>query len=345
MSKLTVVELKEMAKKLGLVGFSKLKKAELIALIEEASKQVEEVKEENKTIVENEVTEEEAKTTAKEKKEKPNVYEMVTNRIIEELEKGVIPWRKPWSASGVPVNWLTQKPYRGINSMLLPPGEYATFKQITDAKGKLKKGAQSQIVVFWKWLEKEDEATGEVGKIPFLRYYRVFNIKDATGIESKRQQQTFEHDPIEEAEKIIENYIYKPTYDYNGSEAYYLPFQDHIVMPNMKDFKNIHEYYSVLFHESIHSTGHRDRLNRPGVNMEKNVAFGSETYSKEELVAEVGAHMLCTIAGIDSHTIENSASYIASWLRALKDDKKLIVTASAQAQKACDYMLNVKYKD
>lgn len=274
------------------------------------------------------------------KKEKLDVYQIITQKIMDQLEQGVIPWRKPWTNANA-VNWVTQKPYRGINTMLLEPGEYATFKQISDAGGKVKKGAKSHIVVFWKWLEKENEE-GETEKIPFLQYYRVFNINtQVEGLNSKRDTATYLHDPIEEAEAIFEGYINAPTYSYSSGKAYYQPGRDHINVPPMNDYKNGDEFYSTLFHEMVHSTGHKSRLNRTGITAM--ASFGDEVYSKEELVAELGCAMLCGVAGIDNSTLQNSASYIQSWLRVLKDDKRLLVQASSQAQKACDYILGKPY--
>lgn len=269
------------------------------------------------------------------------VYEIITNKIIEQLEKGVIPWRKPWVNNGS-VNWLTQKPYRGVNSMLLEAGEYATFKQITDAGGKVKKGAKSEMVVFWKMNEYETDE-GETTKIPTLRYYNVFNIAtQVEGLESKRNEESFDHDPIEAGEEILKQYMNAPELRFAPGRAYYRPSMDYVSVPNMKDYPNPNEYYSVLFHEMVHSTGHKSRLNRTGIT--EMAGFGSETYSKEELVAEMGAAMLCGVAKIDNHTIENSASYIASWLRKLKDDKKMVIQAAGQAQKAADYILGVTYE-
>ena len=269
------------------------------------------------------------------------IYEMVTQRIIEQLEAGVIPWRKPWVNGGA-VSWKTQKAYRGINTMLLDEGEYATFKQVTEAGGKVKKGAKSNIVVFWKWLEKENEA-GEIEKIPLLKFYRVFEINtQCEGLESKRKTGTFENSTIERCEEIFKGYIDSPTYSWERQGAWYKPSQDHVNVPPIKDFPKVEEYYSTLFHEMVHSTGHKDRLNREGVTGQ--IAFGSETYSKEELVAELGASMLCGVARIDNSTLENSASYIASWLKKLKEDKRLLVTAGGQAQKAVDMILGVTWE-
>lgn len=271
------------------------------------------------------------------------IYEMVTNQIIEKLEKGTVPWRKPFQSAQA-VNWKTQKPYRGINTMLLDAGEYATFKQIKEAGGSVKKGEKSHIVVFWKWIDVEEKESEETKKVPFLRYYRVFEINtQVEGLDSKREVVEYSHNPIERAEEIRAGFIHSPTYSSMPGRAYYKPSTDHINVPSIKEFENVHEYYSTLFHEMIHSTGHQDRLNREGIislNM-----FGDESYSKEELVAEMGASMLCGVAGIDNETIDNSASYIQSWLRALKNDHTLVVKASQQAQKATDYILGVEYEN
>lgn len=270
------------------------------------------------------------------------VYEMVTDVIIEKLNEGTIPWNQPFVNGGA-VNWKTQKPYRGINTMLLSGGEYATYKQVKEAGGKVKKGAKSSIVVFWKLLDVENEETGQEEKVPLLRYYRVFKVGEQTeGIEPKRKIERFEHDPIEEAETIIKNYMGKPSISYKNEGAYYQPYFDHVNIPPKSSFPQIHDFYSTLFHELIHSTGHKERLDREGVaNFDK---FGSERYSKEELVAEIGASMICGIVGIENKTIDNSASYIQSWLTVLKNDKTLVVKASQQAQKASDFIQGIKYE-
>lgn len=271
------------------------------------------------------------------------IYEMITERIMNMLEQGTIPWRRPWVVNAS-VNWKTQKPYRGINTLLLPPGEYATFKQVTEAGGKVKKGAKSHIAVFWRWLEVENQETHEIEKVPFLRYYNVFEINtQCEGLESRRGETSFEHDPIEEAEKIIEGYLDAPPIRFHSGSANYVPAKDFISVPPISDYPKGEEYYCTLFHEMMHSTGHKDRLNRPGI--ETVAAFGSEVYSKEELVAEIGAAMLCATAGVDNSTIQNSASYVQSWLRVLKNEKKWVVQAAGLAQKGVDYILGVKYQE
>lgn len=275
-----------------------------------------------------------------------SVYEIITQKIIEKMENGVVPWRRPWNSYGA-VCWRTQRPYRGINALLLEPGEYATFKAIQEAGGKIKKGAQSSIVVLWKWLEVDGEESeeGEKQKIPFLRYYRVFEINSqCEGLESKMKDAVkFDHNPIEEAEKIIAGFKDCPPIKFAPGRAFYSPGSDFISVPSIEDYKVPEEFYSTAFHELVHSTGHQKRLSREGVT--KSAGFGSEVYSKEELVAEIGAAMLCALAGIDNSTIDNSAAYIKSWLTKLKKDPKMIVHAAAAAQKAADYIQGIKYSE
>lgn len=271
------------------------------------------------------------------------IYEMVTERIVKLLEAGVIPWRRPWR-SGAAVNWQTQRPYRGINALLLDAGEYATFKCITEAGGTVKKGAKGEIVVFWKWLEKENEETGEAEKIPLLRYYRVFNVlTQCEGLKSKRIGEPMQdHDPIEEAEQLIAGYADRPPIRFAPGRAFYRPADDIISVPPLMDYSQPEEYYCTLFHELTHSTGHINRLNRSGIT--ELAAFGDDNYSKEELIAEIGAAMMCAVCGIDNTTIENSAAYINGWLRALKEDQRLIVQAAGKAQRAADYMQGITFE-
>ena len=265
-----------------------------------------------------------------------SVYKIVTEKIIEKLESGVVPWRKPWQSA---VSWESQKPYRGINTMLLDSGEYATFNQIKKAGGKVKKGAKSHMVVFWKWLDVEEG--GEEKRIPFLRYYKVFEINtQCEGLKSRRKDKPADHNPIKEAEKIKEGYRDCPPITFAPGGAFYIPSKDIISLPPISEFYKTEGYYSTMFHEIIHSTGHAKRLNREGITAK--ASFGSEIYSREELVAEIGAAMLCGVCGIDN-TIDDSASYIQSWINALKGDHRLVVHAAAQAQKAADYVQGISY--
>ncbi|ALP39401.1 antirestriction protein (plasmid) [Paenibacillus sp. IHB B 3084] len=276
---------------------------------------------------------------------KNDVYELVTKRILDMLAAGVAPWRQPWVVGGA-VNWKTQKPYRGINTMLLDSGEYATFKQIKEAGGRVKKGAKAQPIVFWKWLELEDEdsAEDEPKKIPYLRKHAVFNIQtQCEGLQSKRQELTFQHDPIAAAEAIINGYAGGPPTSLVSGRAFYRPKTDRISVPPLQDYPKAEEYYSVRFHEMVHSTGHRKRLNRPGI--EQFGEFGDHNYTKEELIAEMGAAMLCATSGIDNSTIENSAAYIDSWNRKLKQEPMWIIQAAGLAQKAADHILGVTFDE
>lgn len=271
------------------------------------------------------------------------VYEIVTNKVLEKLEQGVIPWRKPWVNRGQAVNWLTQKSYRGINAMLLDPGEYATFNQISSFGGRIKKGEESHIVVFWKWLEKENEETGKIEKMPLLRFYKVWEINSqCEGLNSRRKdnETMYNHDPIAEAEKIINEFKNRPDIKFTSGRADYFPMLDFVRVPPLADYKVPEEYYSTLFHELVHSTGHISRLNRFSLT-DKNAAFGSETYSKEELIAEMGAAMLCGIAGFVETTIDNSVAYIKGWSKRIKEDSRFIIMAASKAQKAADYIMGV----
>lgn len=280
------------------------------------------------------------KTKKKEGETMSKVYEIVTEKIVSKLKEGVVPWRKPWDEMPA-VNWKSQKPYRGVNTLLLEPGEYATFNQVKKAGGHVKKGEKSHLVVFWKMVEVEDEESeegGETKTIPLLRYYNVFNIKtQCEGIESKRAEERREQDPLEEGEKIKRGYKDSPQVSEAPGRASYNPSEDTIRIPEKEDFSKVEEYYSTLFHEMVHSTGHETRLNRKEVT-KKQIAFGDEDYSREELVAEIGAAMLCGVCGIENETIENSASYIQAWIERLENNKKMVVWAASRAQKAADYI-------
>lgn len=270
-----------------------------------------------------------------------SVYQIVTDRILAKLKDGVIPWRKPWTRNGLrtPINYITRKPYNGINRFLLDPGEYASFKQIEKAGGKVKKGAKSQIVVFWKPLEVDSKTKpGTKEKIFMLRYYNVFDIVTQTeGLKSKikAEPEDFTHDPHAEAEAIIAGYLENgPAFNPNGDAAFYKPSLDVVVVPPLSAFPHGDDYYSTTFHELVHSTGAANRLNRAGIVQFD--SFGSKQYAREELVAEMGAAMLCAMTGIDNSTIDNSAAYIQSWLKKLQDDVQLVVIAAGQAQKAVE---------
>jgi antirestriction protein ArdC len=272
----------------------------------------------------------------------PTAYEIVTESIIKQLESGVAPWRKPWRTES-PANLVSKKEYRGINIFLLASHGYGsrywvTYRQAQALGGTVKKGQHGSRVVFWKIDEyrKESKETGETEnrKSVLLRYYTVFNAEQCEGIKSPERAPVFH--PIEQCEGIVRSMPNPPGFE-QDSRAFYRPSTDTVGMPARSAFESAEAYYSTLFHELTHSTGHPLRVGREGI-MEHN-PFGSEDYSKEELVAEMGAAMLCGVAGIESRTLDNSASYLQSWINKLKSDSRLIVSAASQAQKAADYIL------
>ena len=290
--------------------------------------------------------------------EKKNVYQMVTDRIIEQLEQGIIPWQRPWHGTlDGAVSYTTGRPYSLLNQMLLgDPVEYLTFKQIKELGGTIKKGAKAKIVVFYKPLVIKKEETSNAGDvesksavktIPMLRYYNVFSINDTEGIESKRkdiEQPTVE--PIKRAEQIIDRYLKDDGPESvvkKSNEAYYSPLEDLVVVPLMSQFDVAEEFYSTAFHELVHSTSHRKRCNRCNSTLAR---FGDDNYSFEELVAEIGSAMLLNISGIDTEKcFKNNVGYIQGWLRKFKSDNRMIVQASSKSEKAVKWILGDKNGD
>jgi antirestriction protein ArdC len=273
-----------------------------------------------------------------------NVYEIVTERIVKALEAGTVPWVKPWIGGNRAMNLVSRKPYRGVNIFLLDSSKYvspywATFNQIRNLGGYVKKGEKASIVVFFKMLEKEADGTAKSKRIPYLRYYNVFNTDQTEGLKVPAAAVASNpFTPIETCENIVMGMPERPEIRSEEQRAYYFPLADFVNMPKKDTFRSPEEYYSTLFHELTHSTGHESRLNREGVR--DCVPFGSTNYSKEELVAEMGAAFLCAIAGIENKTVDNSVAYLQNWIQKLKGDAKLIVSAATQAQKAADFILN-----
>lgn len=278
-----------------------------------------------------------------------DVYAMVTERIISALESGTIPWKKPWKGgqNRLAISHSTGKPYSLLNQLYLGqrPGEYITFKQCELEGGRVKKGEKANIVVLWKFKEVKEEKDGKevvTKRIPYLRYFNVFHIDQCEGIKPKYVTEVPAKSNAElcaDAENIIDGYVQrsgvKLIKEYS-KDAYYSPSLDTVVIPQISQFAETAEYYSTVFHELTHSTGHSSRLNR----LDSTARFGNEEYSKEELVAELGASSLVNHVGLETEgSFQNNAAYIAGWLKALKDDKKLIVFAAGKAEKAVSFIL------
>lgn len=282
-----------------------------------------------------------------------DVYSIITERMIALLEAGTAPWRKTWRGGDNPHNLISRKPYRGVNTLLLGSTSFAspywlTFNQVQQLGGRVKKGAKSELVIFWKFFDGQkqtddgqssDERTSK-RRPPILRYYRVFNVEQTEGLEKhlppSTEQQPFT--PIETAARIVEAMPQRPPIQHIDPSAYYAPARDFVNLPRPEAFDTPENYYAVAFHELTHSTGHESRLNRAGVAGSRLAAFGSADYSREELVAEMGSAFLCAESGIES-TLDNSAAYLKGWLGALRGDARLIVTAASAAQRATDFIL------
>ena len=277
-----------------------------------------------------------------------DVYSMVTERIINQLKEGVIPWKKPWAncLEGT-FNRISRKPYSILNQLMLQhEGEYATFKQWQQVGGRVKKGEKAEIVVFWKIKEVEEKSeTGEVEKrtIPILKNYNVFHISQVENVLPLVKTEKYNVDPIEEAEAVLQNYINREKIALlvkESDRAFYSPKKDSITLPLLTQFKNPEEYYSTAFHECAHSTLKRDRCNRVSDNV--NAFFGSENYTKEELVAEIASASILNMLGIETEdSFQNSVSYINSWIKVLENDHRFIVSASTKAEKAVKYILAI----
>lgn len=275
----------------------------------------------------------------------------ITDRIIAELEKGRIPWQKPWSVTGAGcISYSTGKPYSVLNTLLLGglSGEWITFNQASRAGGHVKKGEKGSMVVFWKQVKVRDKDTDEEKIVPFLKSYTVFHAAtQCEGIAprwavSVPQIRTSDLKPDARAEQIVQDYISRSGVGFlaaESSEAYYSPALDRIVVPELSQFSNVEEYYSTVMHECTHSTGHASRLNRFGMS-DADYPAGKQKYSLEELVAELGAAFLVNHAGLETEKcFRNSAAYISSWLTVLKNDKRAVVMAAGRAEKAVNLIL------
>jgi antirestriction protein ArdC len=274
-----------------------------------------------------------------------HVNEIITQKIIDQLEKGVVPWHKPWAGS-FPKNLVSKKEYRGINVVLLSmegrgSPYWATYKQCQDLGGNVKKGSTGSVVCYFKSLEYLDENSKDGLKtVPLLRFYKVFNTDDCEGLESKIPPTMSRIiTPIEECEKVVDGYTDRPPVHLSDHAAY-APRTDEVLMPLRESFESSEAYYQVLFHEYVHSTGHPNRNNRDGFDRDTLPRFGSPDYSKEELIAEIGSVFLYSRVGLES-PFENSVAYIHGWMKKLKEEPNLVISAASKAQKAFEYVLKI----
>lgn len=287
-------------------------------------------------------------------KEKQDVYATITNKIIADLEKGQLTWRKPWSSEHLaenvcrPLRW-NDVPYTGINTIFLwaiaaekgfQSPYWMTFKQATDMKAHVKKGEKASPVVYAdKMVKSETNDNGEdkLKSIPFLKTYSVFNASQIEGLPESfykvpEPKITNGENRIAELEQFFKDT--KADIRTGGARAYYSQGTDHIQMPPFESFHEAKSYYATLAHELTHWTKHPTRLDRDFGRTK----WGDEGYAKEELVAELGSCFLASDLGFEPETTEQHAAYIQSWLKALKDDKKLIFSAASHASKAVEFL-------
>lgn len=301
------------------------------------------------------------------------IAQMVTDEIVAAMKAGTVPWQQSWSLAGfLPTSMSTGKPYRGVNPWLLmvkasakgyASPYWGTYDKIAELAGMVKQGnrwvspdgtprgvragEKSTIVVFHKRILVNDD-TAEDGKraIFMLRYYRVFNAEQADGLPERYFPKPDERTDVERhaaADALIAEYLDNGGPGISkavGNSPCYAPSLDEIFLPTDAQFKNVDGRYATTFHELTHSTGHKSRLHRDGIDNFDH--FGSERYAKEELVAQLGAAMLCAVTGVPV-PVDNSAAYLKSWMQALEDDPKLIIQASGQAWKAVDHIQGVTY--
>lgn len=290
--------------------------------------------------------------------DQPSVYQNVTDRIIANLKEGIIPWEKLWKAptfagGSFPHNFVTGKPYRGVNVFLLWGTRFSsplwlTSKQALELGGKVCQGEKGSQIVFYKQLRSRKEETDDAPVTTdggmeddlaqsILTYYTVFNVEQFDGltIPTAEPMPALPVDADDTCEAIVSGWAGRPairTEEVNEGRAYYRPATDSVHLPARFRFIDTAHYYATLFHELVHSTGHKSRLSRTFGS-----SFEDELYSKEELIAETGAAFLCAIADIATkHTEHNTAAYIQNWISKLEQDNRLIVQAAASAQRAVD---------
>jgi len=283
-----------------------------------------------------------------------DTYELVTSKVLERLEAGIIPWKNPRSGRAIAgqfaQNYITRRAYHGANFWLLNYGTdfrspyYLSYRQAIDCGGNVRRGEHGLPVIFWRFFETEDRETGKIKIIPMLRHYTVFNLTQCEGVRQPDPLVLPDFNPIESAQAIVDRMPNPPAIEFGepqrgGAAGSYSPNRDTVTIPDPRDFCSPENFYSVLYHELGHSCAHRTRLDR----MQGDTAwskFGSLGYALEELVAELTSGYLCATCGIFDVLEDNTVAYCQSWIRVLKNDKTLFVRAAGKAQHSADYILN-----
>jgi len=282
---------------------------------------------------------------------KVDIHQRVTDTILKYLEDGTTPWQKPWKTTeatfAIPKNNVTEKPYNGVNILLLwgashkhkySSNIWASYRQWNQQKESIRKGEKGTMVVYYDFMEKEEN--GEVKKVPFIKSYSVFN---KCQLASYKPEEDIEIPvtPLVERLGNVEQFMSNTNavIKHEGTRACYIPSVDEIHMPPQSLFVDTEHstatenYYSTLGHELVHWSGSEIRLNR---NFGKR--FGDKTYAAEELVAEFGAAFLCAELGICREPRKDHADYIANWMTALKSNKYIVTSSANAASKAVEYL-------
>lgn len=283
--------------------------------------------------------------------DKVDIRDEIAARFVEALNNGTVPWRKPWSGTlGRPRNGSSNRPYRGVNAFVLgmvqsirgyPTGQWFTYNNAKNLGGNVRTGEKGTAAILWKFLKKTDAKTGKDVTIPMCRSFTVFNHAQCDGLPVVEVEAS-DVAPIVAAQAIVDGMANAPTIVVAESDAaFYSPASDRVTVPLLSQFSNGASYYAVMFHEMAHATGHESRLKRDGVMAGK--GFGSDSYSEEELIAEMTSAFLCAEAGILDEVEENSKAYVANWAAKIGNDPRLVIKAAGAAQRAADHILGTTF--
>ena len=270
---------------------------------------------------------------------KTELFNRINDDLLSKIETGTLPWRREWSAAGVPYNMISKKAYQGINFLLLmfdrvPAPQYLTFLQAKEKNLLIKKGSKGRQIVFWKILDTGAVNTKtseiETKHVPFLRFSYVFNVSDLEGYHIPAPSLKM---PLDVLNGIVQ--AHNPVITNNLERCYYSASDNLISTPTVNNFTNEQEYFSAIFHELVHWTGHQSRLNRSTIEIPGNHKSG---YAYEELIAEIGSSYLCSMCGLE--TLNNSAAYLSGWMKTGKLDNSYFITATQEAFKAVNFLIN-----